>query len=92
MSICVLKVTYLRLVAGSTVRIIGSAFVRDAYNRALQCPDGPALDLENGNIYIYWEHQGGFRLCQFIETVTYMSDFYPKPDWLIIHCGGNDRS
>jgi hypothetical protein len=64
--------------------------VRDACNRALQRPDGPGLGLENDNIYVYWEHQSGMRLCHFIETIHYMNDRYPKPDLLIIHCGGND--
>ena len=85
-----MNVTNFSLVSGSTVWIIGSSIVRDAYFRALQRPDGPGLGLANANINVYWEHQSGMRLFQFIETVNYMLNFYPRPDFLVIHCGGND--
>ena len=82
--------TKIRVVSGSSVWIIGSSIVRDAYFRSLHRPDGPGLGLAEFGIGVYWEHQSGMRLCNVLELATYMKNFYPLPDLLVLHCGGND--
>ena len=74
----------------STVWIIGSSVVRDAYYRSLHRPDGPGLRLVEFGIGVYWEHQSGMRLCNMLDLATYMKNLHPLPDLLILLCGGND--
>jgi hypothetical protein len=64
--------------------------VRDAYKRSLQRPNGQYLGLVEFGIGVYWEYQSGMKICKILELVTYMKTFYPSPDMLIVHCGGND--
>lgn len=56
----------------------------------MQRPDGLNLGLKQFGIHLYWEYQSGMRLHNILDSVTYMLKFYPEPDLLILHCGGND--
>lgn len=78
------------LVSEPVVWIIGSSIVRDAYEWAVQRPDGPDLGLKQFGVSVFWDYQSGMRLNNVSDSVDYMSRHYPIPDIMILHCGGND--
>lgn len=78
------------LVSEPVVWIIGSSIVRDAYEWATGRPDGPDLGLAKFGACVFWDFQSGMRLCNVLDSVRYMSRHYPQPQFIILHCGGND--
>lgn len=72
------------------VWVCGSSLVTGASNRASERPDGHNIGMENLGVKVTWLGMSGMRVHHLKETISYHLQFNPKPDMLIIHCGGND--
>ncbi|XP_045197901.2 uncharacterized protein LOC123552358 [Mercenaria mercenaria] len=68
----------------TTVSIVGSSIIRDAFyhtqDKNLQLP----------NVSIYWDYQPGMRIHHLVEKIQNLLTRYVPPDYIVIHCGGND--
>ncbi|XP_045198220.2 uncharacterized protein LOC123552551 [Mercenaria mercenaria] len=73
------------------VWILGSSLVRGAYQRLCYRPDGINLGLYKYiGAKLLWDFMGGMRIHHLEQSVGYILEFNETPDYLIIHCGGND--
>ena len=72
-----------------TIWIVGSSIVKHAFVRArsTKCTH---LDLKRYGASILWQGQSGLRWTDLEGKVNQLLKFEDPPDFLVIHCGGND--
>lgn len=69
---------------------MGSSIVKHAFVAACRSPGGPNLNLSRVNISMWWQGYGGMEFPQVKSKLVYLSSLETPPDFLIIHCGGNN--
>ena len=72
------------------VWIVGSSLIRDAFVRARNSDWGTGLDLQRHGVHLWWQFRGGMKWDDLCHKIIYLLKFEDAPDYLVIHCGGND--
>ena len=72
------------------VWVVGSSIVKHAFVKARTSYDGVNMGLQRCNATVWWQGQGGMRWNQLERKLTYLLTFEDPPDYLVLHCGGND--
>lgn len=76
--------------APSRVWMVGSSIVKNAFIAARSRPGGISLGLSTYNISLWWQGYGGLQLSQLRRKIKWISLFESSPDFIVLHCGGND--
>lgn len=61
-----------------------------AWIKARSRPGGKNLNLNRFGIDIWWQGYSGMRLGQMRKKIRHLLTLEDEPDYLVIHCGGND--
>ena len=81
-----------KIIAGSQslVWCVGSSIVRYAFIAAKSSPEGSSLGLDKAGINLWWQGYSGLNLVQTRSKIQSLSYIEQPPDYLVLHCGGND--
>lgn len=76
----------------TSVWIVGSSIIRNAFSYARTTYDGPSLGLKSRNCSVWWQGKGGMRWDQLVPKMEQLLalKYEKSPDILILHCGGNN--
>lgn len=69
---------------------MGSSIIKHAFLAAMLRTGGINLGLERLGIKIWWQGYAGLKFTDLKKKVIYLTRLEEAPDFLVIHCGGND--
>lgn len=69
---------------------MGSSIFKHAFLAAMLRTGGINLGLERLGIKIWWQGYAGLKFTDLKKKVMYLTRLEEAPDFLVIHCGGND--
>lgn len=69
---------------------MGSSIIKHAFLAAMLRTGGINLGLERLGIKIWWQGYAGLKFTDLKKKVMYLTRLEEAPDFLVIHCGGND--
>ena len=69
---------------------MGSSIVCNAFLWAKKTSFGANLDMKRHNAGIWWQGQRGMTWQKFERKVETLLQYEDPPDFLVIHCGGNN--
>ncbi|KAJ8297896.1 hypothetical protein KUTeg_024427 [Tegillarca granosa] len=72
------------------VWIVGSSIISHAMTRAIKSTFKKNLQLETNNLSVLWQGKPGMRWEQVFNKIKYLITFIDPPEFLLLHCGGND--
>lgn len=78
------------LLSDSAVWCVGSSIIKHAFLAAMLRTGGINLGLERLGIKIWWQGYAGLKFTDLKKKVMYLTRLEEAPDFLVIHCGGND--
>lgn len=74
----------------TTVWIVGSSLVKNAFVEARKRPGGVNLSLQRLGVNIWWQGRSGLNIRKLQDHIKVMLRYEDPPNKLIIHIGGND--
>ncbi|KAJ8307572.1 hypothetical protein KUTeg_015656 [Tegillarca granosa] len=72
------------------VWIVGSSIICHAMTRTIKSTFKKNLQLETNNLSVLWQGKPGMRWEQVFNKIKHLITFIDPPEFLLLHCGGND--
>lgn len=69
---------------------LGSSIIRHAFTAARGSSRGTNLGLETQNMKLWWQGYSGITLLNLRRKLKVLFKVGDKPNYVLIHCGGND--
>jgi hypothetical protein len=74
----------------TSVWIVGSSIIKNAFIKAQERPGGVSLDLQRLGVSIRWQGQSGLNMSNIRQQMNVMMRLEDPPDFIIIQVWGND--